>query len=42
MLLFDGMQDILGSRVELTCRGLLLLDRGQASLQLREIVGGRF
>lgn len=43
MLLFDGMKDILGSCVELTCRGLILLEsRGQASLQLSEILRGGF
>ena len=41
MLLFDGVLDILGSSVELTCKGLLLLDRWQALLQLGEILRGR-
>ena len=41
MLLFDGVLDILGSSVELACKGLLLLDRWQALLQLGEILRGR-
>ena len=36
------MQDILGSCVELTCRGVLLLERGQAFPQLTEMLRGRF
>ena len=40
MLLFDGMLDILGSSVELAWNWLLLLDRGQALLQLDEILRG--